>query len=188
MRKWKPAALLLVILMGVFLLINSTFIWKWVYPIKYEAEIQTAAQKYQVDPFLLLAIIRTESNFDIGQTSKKGAIGLMQVMPQTADWVIAQAAFDPMAKEYLDDPKVNIDIGTWYMAFLLKQYKGDLVLSIAAYNAGPGNVNTWIKNQRWDGRKETLEDIPYGETRHYVQRVLYYHKRYQEIYQTEFTH
>ncbi|MGD8188448.1 lytic transglycosylase domain-containing protein [Brevibacillus ginsengisoli] len=188
MKKRKTAAILLLILMGVFLLMSTPYIWKWVYPIKYEAEVQTAAKRFQVDPFLLLAIIRTESNFNSNLTSKKGAIGLMQVMPKTADWVISQASFDPMAKEYLDTPKVNIDIGTWYVSYLMKRYDGDLVLTIAAYNAGPGSVNTWIKNQRWDGRKETLEDIPFGETRHYVQRVLYYHKRYQEIYQSEFTY
>ncbi len=186
MKKWKPAAILLAILLGVFLLINSPVIWKWMYPVKFEAEIQQASKRYQVDPFLILAIIRTESNFDANQISKKGAVGLMQVMPQTADWVIRQAAFDPMAIEYLNQPKVNIDVGAWYLSFLLKQYRGDMVMAIAAYNAGPGNVNTWVKHQRWEGTRETIEDIPYGETRHYVQRVLYYQKRYQEIYQNDF--
>lgn len=184
--KWKPTGILLTILMGVFLLINSPFVWKLMYPIKFEAEIQEAAKRFSVDPLLVLAIIRTESNFDHSQSSRKGAIGLMQVMPQTASWVISQAGFDSSSEEYLDEPKVNIDIGTWYLAHLLKQYNGNVVLSLAAYNAGPGNVNTWVKDQRWDGTKESIDDIPYGETRHYVQRVLYYHERYNKVYGTDF--
>lgn len=66
--------------------------------------------------------------------------------------------------------------------FLLSRYDGDIVKVIAAYNAGPGKVNGWLASEQWDGTRDTVEDIPYGETRQYVQRVLYYHDRYKNIY------
>lgn len=182
----RMAIILLVILSAVLWLINTSFVWKWMYPIKYMEEIKQSSQRFQMDPMLILAIIRTESSFDTKQISHKGAVGLMQLMPDTAKWVIEQAGFDPMAIEYLDDPKVNIDIGTWYIKFLLNQFNGDLVRAIAAYNAGPGKVNQWLSNQQWDGTLEKVSEIPYKETRHYVQRVLYYQNRYEQIYADDF--
>ncbi len=185
MKKKRVAAVLVVFLFAVFYLIGTPLIWKWMYPIKYQEEIIEASRRYHVDPALILAIIRTESAFDHEQVSKKGAIGLMQLMPDTAQWVIRQAGFEPMAQEYLDNPKVNIDVGTWYVSFLLKKYNGNQVLAIAAYNAGPGKVNSWLEGEKWNGSRDHIEDIPYGETRHYVQRVLYYQERYRQIYQDE---
>lgn len=182
----RMAIILLVILSAVLWLINTSFVWKWMYPIKYMEEIKQSSQRFQMDPMLILAIIRTESSFDTKQISHKGAVGLMQLMPDTAKWVIEQAGFDPMSIEYLDDPKVNIDIGTWYIKFLLNQFNGDLVRAIAAYNAGPGKVNQWLSNQQWDGTLEKVNEIPYKETRHYVQRVLYYQNRYEQIYADDF--
>ncbi|MFM1654240.1 lytic transglycosylase domain-containing protein [Brevibacillus sp. B_LB10_24] len=186
MRRKRRAAVLLLLLLGVFLLINTPFIWKWMYPVKYQPEIKLAAERFNVDPMLILAVIRTESAFEPKRVSKKGAVGLMQLMPDTANWIIKQAKFQGLAMEYLDDPKVNIDIGTWYLSYLLKQFDGDKVLALAAYNAGPGSVNKWLTQEIWDGSRERVEDIPYGETRHYVQRVLYYQEKYQKIYHNDF--
>ncbi len=182
MKRSRRALLLLAVLMSVFLLINTPIVWKWMYPIKYQEEIIAASQRYQVDPYLVLAIIRSESAFINDRVSKKGAVGLMQIMPETADWIVSQAGFQPSTPDYLDDPNTNIHIGTWYLSFLLQKFNGSYVQAIAAYNAGPGKVNTWLQRDQWDGTRERIEDIPFGETRHYVQRVLYYHGRYQKIY------
>ncbi|MBO8163715.1 MAG: lytic transglycosylase domain-containing protein [Brevibacillus sp.] len=186
MKRQKMAIALLVVLMGVFLLINTPLIWKWMYPIKYKDEIKQAAERFQVDPILITAIIRTESAFHTDRVSPKGATGLMQLMPETADWVIEQAGFQPMAREYLDEPRVNIDIGAWYLRYLLNMFQENDVLAVAAYNAGPGKVSKWLEQRVWDGSPDTIKNIPYGETRHYVQRVLYYKDRYQRIYADEF--
>jgi soluble lytic murein transglycosylase len=182
MKRKKRAGALLIILFAVFLLINTPLVWKWMYPIKYEAEIVKAAKHFEVDPHLVLAIIRSESAFDPSTVSKKGAVGLMQVMPDTAEWVIGQAGFQTPANRSLQDPTLNINIGTWYLSYLLQSFDNNLVQALAAYNAGPGKVNSWLARRQWNGTVEDIEHIPFGETRHYVQRVLYYHERYKKIY------
>lgn len=182
MTRSKRAFLFLFVLLAVFFLINTPMVWKWMYPIKYEKEILEASSRYQVDPYLILAVIRSESGFQPERVSKKGAIGLMQVMPETAEWIVEQANLQPSGENYLYDPVMNIHIGTWYLSFLEKRYEGDPVKMIAAYNAGPGKVSNWLAKEQWNGKRETIEDIPFGETRLYVQRVLYYHDRYQNIY------
>lgn len=181
-RRQRKALVLLAVLMGVFLLINLPVVWKVMYPIKFQEEILRASNRFEVDPYLVLAIMRSESAFCTDCVSKKGAVGLMQVMPDTADWIVTQAKLRPESTDYLIDPTININIGTWYLAFLLKMFDGDQVQTIAAYNAGPGKVSTWLTRRQWDGTREAIEDIPIGETRHYVQRVLYYQDRYEKIY------
>lgn len=178
----KRAALILLVLTSVLLLLNTPLVWKWMYPIKYEQQIVTTALKFEVDPHLALAVIRSESGFEPDRVSKKGAVGLMQIMPDTAEWIVKEAGFRPKDSQYLYDPAMNIEIGIWYLNFLLTRYDGDVVKVIAAYNAGPGKVNGWLASEQWSGQRETIEDIPYGETRQYVQRVLYYHDRYKHIY------
>jgi soluble lytic murein transglycosylase len=185
MKRRNRALLLIAVLMSVFLLINTPIVWKWMYPIKYQDVIVEASQRFQVDPYLVLAIIRSESAFRTDRVSKRGAVGLMQIMPETAEWVVNQAGFQPKTPDYLLDPRMNIHIGTWYLSFLLQKFNGNYVKAIAAYNAGPGKVNTWLLRDQWNGTRERIEDIPFGETRHYVQRVLYYHGRYQRIYDNE---
>lgn len=182
MRRKRQASVLLIILLAVFTLINTPLVWKWMYPIKYQEEIIKAAKHYQVNPHLILAIIRSESAFKTDTISKKGALGLMQVMPDTANWVIDQAGFRTTTQTSLLDPNLNIKIGTWYLSFLLERYNGNTVQAIAAYNAGPGKVSAWLAREQWNGTAEQIEDIPIGETRHYVQRVLYYQERYEKIY------
>lgn len=182
MKRSKRAAVFLFFWMAVFFLINSPIVWKWMYPIKYQKEILEASSRYQVDPYLILAVIRSESGFETDRVSRKGAIGLMQVMPDTAEWIAEQAGLGPADEKYLYDPVTNINMGTWYLSFLEKRYEGDVVKVIAAYNAGPGKVSSWLMREQWDGKRETIEDIPFGETRQYVQRVLYYHDRYRSIY------
>lgn len=126
---------------------------------KFAEIIQQAAQKYNVDPRLIQAVIRAESNFNPKATSSAGAMGLMQLMPATAAGL---GVTDPY------DPKDNIFGGTKFLARLLQKYKNDVSLALAAYNAGPGAVD------RYGGIP------PYSETRVYVQRVLQYYQSAQE--------
>src|SRR5690606_32529890 len=109
--------------------------------------------EHKVDPLLVAAIIRVESNFRPHLVSKMNAIGLMQIMPDTADWVIDQAGYDQSFREQIAQEEINIRIGTWYIRSLYQQFRTVLAeksreegmaLIAAAYNAGPGNVSRWI--------------------------------------------
>ena len=182
MTRGRRGVLILFVLTCLFLLLQSSIVWKWMYPIKYRSEILAASRQYQVSPHLILAVIRSESGFEPDRVSHKGAIGLMQVMPDTADWIVSQAGFQVTDERYLYDPVMNIWIGTWYLRYLLTRFEGNTVKVIAAYNAGPGAVSSWIAENKWSGQRETVEDIPFPETRKYVQRVLYYQDRYQNVY------
>ncbi|CAM2963708.1 lytic transglycosylase domain-containing protein [Paenibacillus sediminis] len=180
----KKRTLLLLFLTFVLVLFFNSNWMSLFYPIHYKEEIQKYAQKYNVDPFLVASIIRVESNYKTSKESKKGALGIMQVMPDTARWVVKKAKFHEVSLEQIkDEPDTNIQIGAWYLALLQEQFGNNKVAVIAAYNAGPGNVNNWLKKGIWDGTLESVQNIPIGETRHYVQRVIYYYNQYTDIYE-----
>lgn len=124
----------------------------------YALYIRAAGLRFGVDPLLVKAVIKAESNFNCGALSCKGAQGLMQLMPETAD---DMAVADPF------DPQANITGGTRYLRLLLNQFKGDLKLALAAYNAGPTVV------------KEAGRIPRYPETRRYVKKVLRNYRKYQ---------
>lgn len=178
----KKAFILVGLLLAILLMINTNLLWTWMYPIAYEKQVAKAADQYQVDPYIILAVIRVESNFNPTRSSPKGAVGLMQIMPDTARW-IKEHRYGPKAPDLnkLSEPEDNIELGTWYLAALHKEFGQNWVSTLAAYNAGPGNVNGWI-NGGWIPKAESINEIPYGETRHYVQRVLYYAEKYRWIY------
>lgn len=180
-NQWICAALLFCF----FMVLNSGFFWKQMYPIQYEAEVVKAARKYQVDPFLILAVMKIESDFKPNRSSSKGASGLMQLMPETAQWIKERSGLN-QSDINQNDPQTNIMMGTWYLAFLLEKYKGEQVKALAAYNAGQGNVDRWIETDVWDGQARTISNIPYGETRHYVKRALLYYEQYKAIYGDHF--
>lgn len=131
-----------------------------------------------VDPFLVAAIIREESQYDWRAVSRVGAIGLMQVMPSTANAVAQQHRLPSLSREDLFDQEVNIRIGTWYVAQLFTQFSGNVVQTIAAYNAGPIAVGNWTATYRGLSEDEFVELIQYQETRQYVKRVLRSYKEY----------
>ncbi len=131
-----------------------------------------------VDPFLVAAIIREESQYDWRAVSRVGAIGLMQVMPATANAVAQQHHLPSLSREDLFDQEINIRIGTRYVEQLFTQFAGNVVQTIAAYNAGPIVVGTWAATYRGLSEDEFVELIQYQETRQYVKRVLRSYKEY----------
>lgn len=152
-------------------------LWRVAYPTGLIPTIQLSAVK-GVDPFLVAAIIREESQYDWKAVSRVGAIGLMQVMPATANAVAQQHRLPPISREDLFDQEMNIRIGVRYVEQLLTQFSGNLVQTIAAYNAGPIVVKNWADTYRGRSEDEFVELIQYQETRQYVKRVLRSYKEY----------
>lgn len=170
------------LLLAGFLVVATPLFNKWMYPLDYEEQILYSANATGADPFLVMAIIRVESKFNPDVDSHAGAQGLMQLTPNTVDWVVERGRFSPAFKESVHDPAINIHMGSWYIAGLIREFKGNEIAAIAAYNAGPGNVHKWMEEGRWDGTKKNINQIPFGETRHYIQRVTFFHERYGKLY------
>lgn len=131
------------------------------YPKKYNAEIRAACERYDVDENLVRGVIHAESKFKPRAVSGAGAVGLMQLMPSTAEWIAAQTDNADLASD-LFDPAANIMLGTAYLKYLLDKFP--LRDALAAYNAGEGNLIKW--------QAENLTEYPYKETRDYVKRVI----------------
>ncbi|WP_424768425.1 lytic transglycosylase domain-containing protein [Paenibacillus sp. sgz302251] len=185
MRVLRKKRVLLVLLLGLMtiLFLKSDWLAEWMYPIHYKSDIRASAANYDVEPHLVAAIIRSETNYRTGQESRKGALGLMQIMPNTANWIIQRAGFKEVTEDMLmHRADVSIEVGSWYLHSLIHQFGDNHVAAVAAYNAGPGNVRKWLDSGVWDGRMETVKEIPFGETRHYVQRVIYYYNKYKDLY------
>ncbi|MGE5571494.1 MAG: lytic transglycosylase domain-containing protein [Bacteroidota bacterium] len=171
------------VFLGVYLFFHSRWYVERAYPTPYKDIVTQYCAEHDVDPFLVTALMRVESRFKPHVVSEKGARGLMQVMPDTGRWVAEELGMDRFDPEMLHDPKVNLRIGTWYLASLEREFGGDRVLVLAAYNAGRGNVRKWLDTARWTGRIEEIDSIPFPETREYVKKVLRLYERYVRVYQ-----
>lgn len=161
------------------------------YPLRYETEIAGAAGQFHVDPYLVAAVVKAESGFDPEAKSNAGAVGLMQLMPATADWIAARDDWPGASKPDLRDPTENLDLGTYYLAFLLDRFH-DVPTALAAYNAGHGVVEQWLAARGarpMDGSPTTLlaADIPFPETRSFVERVGRFRDLYRQIYPRVFS-
>jgi soluble lytic murein transglycosylase len=152
-------------------------LWSVAYPTGLLPTIKLQGAK-GVDPYLIAAIIREESQYDVKAVSRVGAIGLMQVMPATANNVAQRIGLPAVGREDLFDQETNIRIGVRYVEQLLEQFSGNVVYTIASYNAGPLAVGGWIAQYRGQGQDEFVELIPYQETRQYVKRVLRSYREY----------
>lgn len=154
------------------------------YPLEYKESIAQASKDYSIDPHLICAIIYVESKFNPRSESNAGAVGLMQVMPQTGQW-IAKKQGRPFSVSDLNDPATNIDMGTWYFRYLKSKYGNDK-LALAAYNSGFRNVDRWLKNNSSSTVDEMVTRIPFEETRAFVVRVKSAEKMYKKLYPDEF--
>lgn len=185
MRWLRKKRVLLLLLLGFIIILFSNSSWLALfYPIQYKEEIATHAETYGLDPLMVAAIIKVETNYKTGAESPKGALGIMQIMPETAGWVLEKAKMEKVELSRVkEESSLNIQIGAWYLDWLSDQFDGNMIAAIAAYNAGPTNVKNWLQSGRWDGTLETAKNIPFGETRHYVQRVAHYYEQYSRIYE-----
>jgi soluble lytic murein transglycosylase len=131
------------------------------YPLHYASIVRDQAQEKDLDPALLAAVIYQESKFETRARSSSGAIGLMQLKPETAEGIALRTGGTAFEVSDLTDPAINIRYGSWYLSHLFSKY-GDERLVLAAYNAGQGNVDRWLENG---------QEIEFPETRAYVERV-----------------
>lgn len=127
------------------------------------------AEEENISPSLLEAVILTESKFDEKAVSHVGAVGMMQLMPDTAHWISEESG---LPSDNLASPDQNIPLGAWYLNYLLKKYHNNEVFALAAYNAGRGNVDEWIEKNKWPEGFTDMEKIPFLETREFVKSVV----------------
>jgi soluble lytic murein transglycosylase len=155
-------------------------LWNSAYPTGYLPRIRLHAGT-QVDPYLVAAIIREESQYDPRAVSRSGALGLMQLLPTTAQAMARRQGLPDVSREDLFDHETNIRFGTGYLAQMLQRFDGNVLYAVAAYNAGPVAVSSWLEKNGKREVDEFVESIPFQETRQYVKRVLRSYREYRRI-------
>jgi len=167
---------------GVLSLTKPAWFLRVVYPLAHTDAIRAAARKNHLDPALVAAVIYEESRFRDSVSSHQGAIGLMQVLPSTAQDIARTTGGTGFVVTDLTHPRVNILYGCYYLRQLLDHYGGSESAAVAAYNAGQSNVDAWLSTS---GGKLTPQAIPFSETRDYVVHVMALQKLYRKAYGKE---
>jgi soluble lytic murein transglycosylase len=181
-RRLGVGILLLALLVAGLLVANGTFhhaAREISLPLRYDDIIRQQAREKNLDPALIAAVIFVESRFIAGRTSPAGAEGLMQITPETARDIARRSGGTRFTVADLDTPQINISYGSYLLRELLDRYDGDLAAALAAYNAGPGNAD------KWGGSSLKAQDIPFPETRAYVEKVLRTQEDYRARYDKE---
>ena len=185
--KRKTAMFIALVIVGAFILalgidICLTFIGKQIYPLKYEEYVEKYASEYNVPPSLVYGIIKTESDFDPKAVSSAGALGLMQMMPDTFTWLSSSEHLDenlPVSSIY--EPDVSIRYGVYYLKYLYEKFN-DWETVAAAYNAGEGNVSQWLNDPEYCDKDGSLKKIPFEETKKYTHKVTLAKNFYERTY------
>jgi soluble lytic murein transglycosylase len=178
MRRLLALTAVLLVAAGAFLVVNETsppWYERLRYPLSYQSIVRTHARNYDLEPALLAAVIYQESKFDATARSDSGAVGLMQLTPQTARGIAIRTGGAAFRLSDLTNPEINVRYGSWYLRNLFRKY-GDERLVLAAYNAGQGNVDGW--RRRGVG-------VQFAETRAYVDRVEDLKRIYRDAWRTE---
>ena len=153
-------------------------------PLRHEDIIRQQAAEKELDPALIAAVIYQESKFR-DRTSSAGAKGMMQLMPGTAEFIAHKSGGTRFELRDLSTPQVNIAYGSWYLRYLITRYNGNRILALAAYNAGESNVDQWVSKAGGPDHFDAVRDIPFPETRAYVQNVLAKRDQYKHTYAKE---
>ena len=175
---------IIVLIIAILFVIFKDKLLKILYPKTYSEIVSVYAEEYDVEENLIYAVIKAESNFESQAVSNRDAIGLMQIVEETAIDVAKKNNIDidtENIEEEILDVDNNINIGTKYLSTLLTQY-GNIEVALAAYNAGIGTVNNWIEKQVIQADGSDIENIPYKETNNYVRKILRDYRIYNELY------
>lgn len=172
---------LLIVLLA--LLVGSRYVIKEkFFPYKYQEYVDMYSKEYDLDPLFVLSVMKTESKFDEDAHSHKNAVGLMQITVETGEWASKQMGYTSFSKDDLYNEEYNIRMGCWYLRWLGDMFGNNTDLMVAAYNAGPTNVQKWLENMEYSSNGKELEYIPFGETKKYVDKVNTYYNVYQYLY------
>ena len=153
---------------------------EWRHPLTHEHIIRHYSELRDLDPYLVMAVVRAESSFNPEAESPVGALGMMQLMPDTAAWIAERIGLN-IDEIDLFHPRYNIRMGTYYLRMLIDMFE-EVDTALAAYNAGMGNVGRWLNDVRYSADGRTLHTIPFTETRNYVERVNRFWEVYRELY------
>lgn len=176
-----------IIILLVVLIIEISNIVKILFPLNYSELIYKYSREYNLNPYLIAAVIKTESNYNPKAQSAKNAFGLMQITPATGEWAAKEMKLGNFNNEKLLDPEFNISMGCWYLDNLKKEFNGNMDLVLAAYNGGRGNVEKWLADSSHSKDGVNLHYIPFKETDKYIKRVKVNYNIYKFIYQNKFT-
>ncbi len=153
-------------------------LWESLYPLYYEDKIIESALEYEIDPLLVLAMIREESRFNAWNESVAGARGLMQIIFSTGEWIAQKLDMENFNDEMLFVPDINIDLGCWYINYLKERFLNDPILIISGYNAGPGTTSKWLEQYDRSEMDNFIENVPYSETREHIKKVTKSYRMY----------
>jgi len=180
--KLRYARLVAAVLLMYAAMLCVPGVLKFFYPLKHKEIIVRYGQLNNIDPPLIAALIKTESNFKPNAESRKGARGLMQITPKTGKWIADNTGMKDYDDSMLFHPEINIKLGSWYIKHLSDYYGGNFELVFAAYNGGSGNVDKWLKNNKYSLDGKTLDVIPFSETENFIKRLKKNYGIYKRIY------
>lgn len=172
------------LLIGVSVFFAGKTAYKAAYPCKYTFEIEKYADEYDVPRALLFAVIHTESGFDPNAVSSAGALGLTQITPETFHWLQTKTG-ETLPDSALYEPEVSVRYGALFYSMLLSEFGGDIRTAAAAYHAGRGQVNAWLRDGQYSANGKTLDTIPSRDTNHYVYKVMKAINIYNNLYEKE---
>lgn len=184
-RRIVAVLLIICISIGGGILINELWntIDKKLHPTDYSEMVAAASEEFDIPQYIIYATIKVESNFDPNAVSSVGAIGLMQMMPSTFEWLTGEEHLNEnLSTKMLDDPEVSIRYGTYYLSYLYKKFDYNWDNTFAAYNGGEGNVAKWLKSPEYSDLKGNLTSIPYKETANYVKKINKELNTYKALY------
>ncbi len=173
-------SLIILSVMGVLIFFSGRSVLKTLYPLEYTEFVEVYAEENNLSEYFVYAVIKCESGFENDAVSSVGAKGLMQIMPDTFDWIKMKLK-DNTSYEDIFDPELNIKYGSYLYGYLMEKYESE-ELALAAYHAGIGNVNKWLKDAEYSDDGKTLKDIPFPSTKKYVTKVIETKKIYQKLY------
>ena len=176
------SALIVLIALGAWALFGRDRMDLSRYPMTYAPEIRAAAAEFSLDPAYVASVVLAESSFDAEAVSSAGAIGLMQIMPATGEWIAGKLEDEPFDVQRLYQPEVNLRYGCWYLRFLLDRYDGDMYTASTAYHQGQGRVDQWLEDPQYSQDGRTLTAISSAVTDTYVNRIMESYAHYQELY------
>ncbi|MGN0015379.1 MAG: lytic transglycosylase domain-containing protein, partial [Candidatus Gastranaerophilaceae bacterium] len=160
----------------------SNSVWKLAFPIYYSEYINENSLKRNIDPFLILSLIREESHFIEDARSSSNAMGLMQLMMPTATYIAELKGIQAPDGIKLNDPKYNIELGTAYFSYVLDATSNNTMYAIGGYNGGPNAMNKWVEKFKIEDTDEFVEKIPYPESKYYIKKVFRSRYNYAQIY------